>query len=140
MPNESPGCGQAEHPVTCLCDVKLTGTLPVADIDHVRDSWCGPKIAERYGFSAPWTADEMLDFFQASVNLHDEVASQLNPTRADLPHRFQPTVWSNLARQMMAEGHKPAAIRDAIREHHGIEVRRDTISRMGRHWRAKVAA
>lgn len=64
-----------------LCDVSLTDTLPIADINFLRDSWMAARIAECLRIEPPFTQDELLLFFEMQTLLYDLLAAQGVPRR-----------------------------------------------------------
>ena len=55
------GCGNAEHPQECLCDVVITQPTQWVN-DCVNDIHMGPQICEIRGYSIPWTREQLVNY------------------------------------------------------------------------------
>lgn len=71
MAEQPYGCGVIEHPVECLCDVVITKPTPIT-VTSVQDFHMGRQIAEIRGYSAPWSNDQLLSFFEDLCLFHDK--------------------------------------------------------------------
>jgi hypothetical protein len=73
MENEL-GCGVPEHNAECLCDVIIRQPLPPLEDcikDGVSDMWFGREVCDMRGYSAPWTDETILAYFEDLTKFYD---------------------------------------------------------------------
>lgn len=68
-------CGYLEHGSECLCDVKPIGVkIGVADL--VNDMFMGRELCDVRNYCAPWTPNDILDYFTDLCTFYDAYAEQ----------------------------------------------------------------
>jgi hypothetical protein len=73
--NRDKSCGYTNHDPECLCDVKPIGVeIGVADL--VNDMFMGRQLCDIQGYCAPWTRNDILDYFQDLCKFYDAYAEQ----------------------------------------------------------------
>lgn len=66
------GCGVLEHAEECLCDVVITNpTKTQLSVPH--DMLHGSYIAEKSGWSAPFTREKLADFFDTYMDVFNQL-------------------------------------------------------------------
>jgi hypothetical protein len=68
------GCGVATHDEACLCDVIIRQPLPPLEEclkDGVQDMWFGREVCDMRGYSAPWTEESILNYFEDLEKFYD---------------------------------------------------------------------
>ena len=71
---EQLGCGVATHDADCLCDVIIRQPLPPLEEclkDGVQDMWMGREVCDMRGYSAPWTEESILNYFEDLEKFYD---------------------------------------------------------------------
>lgn len=70
------GCGVADHPKDCLCDVRCDGPeVPIRMKNLVNDMKYADIIVDIKGYGKPWDRDDILDFLSDVVYAQDEIRS-----------------------------------------------------------------
>lgn len=140
-------CPVEGHDPDCLCDVVVTEPAPIIS-DWMRDGWCSRELAQRFGLSAPWTNDTILQLLVGQTMVHDEYALMMKQERLDAAERRRnrserATLMNPQQRKEVEEMFLAGATSTAVRVHlqskYGLEMtktyashlRRRTLERYG---------
>jgi len=75
-------CGNAQHPETCLCDVRLLGVQ--VDPDAIAGMWMGKRMAEVRDYDLT-DRNHIVDWLSDLVSFHDEFKINNVPEIQDIP-------------------------------------------------------
>jgi predicted DNA-binding transcriptional regulator AlpA len=97
------GCGNAEHPQECLCDVVITHPTKWAN-DCVNHIYMGPQICELRGYSIPWTRGQLVNYMDDLMKFQDALRGSIIKNGSPPPFRTDTSRTSMEAiRQVVAE-------------------------------------
>jgi len=102
------GCGNAEHPQECLCDVVITRPTKWAN-DCVNHIYMGPQICELRGYSVPWTREQLVNYMDDLMKFQDALRGSI------IADGSPPTFRTDTSRVSME------AIRQAVAKHMNTE-------------------
>lgn len=68
-------CGYRKHGSECLCDVQPLG-VEIGIGDMVNDMFMGRQLCDLRGYCAPWTRNDILDYFTDLCTFYDAYAEQ----------------------------------------------------------------
>ncbi len=141
-PNGSNGLGLLVH--TPHEGTPENGSEEVPFINPIRDGWLGPQIAEALNISAPFSRQDLCNFFELQLRIYDEThPPDSAPAHATLPvaggstgrgftkSKTSPEIDAFVARRVDA-GLPSGAIRAEVSQHFGVNLSASHMSHMRR--------
>ena len=120
-------------------DVQNTAPNPTI-VNPIRDGWMGKQVAERLGISAPFSNEDLVNFFTVVLHLYDEThpppVRQL-PNSASFPKRITTPEIDEFVKQRSAAGLPSGAIRAEVSQHFGVDLSASHMSHMRKRLAAK---
>lgn len=131
-------CGRCDD---CLCDVVVSNTVAIANIDFANQSYHARRIVQHLDLSAPWTPEKILQFLTFQAELKDQLAfaERLNVPSPVTPEGKRNTFAANakltaemrqLIATMVIDGSPSAIIRAEVKRLYGIDVSASHMSHM----------
>jgi len=113
------GCGVAEHPEECLCDVIIT--KPTKTVVGALDFYGASIIIEKLGISHPWTSADLADFLELLGKGHAAVTAMNNGMSERGPKKF--SIESDaFMKSLIIDGLEPSPIVRLVKKTHGVDM------------------